>query len=94
MSELQGALMLSVPHIPTPGTYVSSWLVPKWIAPITFKIGAGRGAPEAVNGISVDEAGDMVFYRKITLDDYEKHPELIGVEEVWVTMRMNLDDGA
>jgi hypothetical protein len=88
--ETGTSLMLSVPQILRPSAYVSSWCVPRWVMPIAFKIGAGRGAPEAVNGITVDEGGDLVLYRKVTLDDYEKHPELIGVDEVWVTMRLTL----
>lgn len=83
-------LVASVPQIPRPGCYTSIWMVPRWVMPISFKIGSGQGGNLAVNGISVDEDGDLVLYRKITLDDYEKHPELIGVDEVWVTMRLSL----
>lgn len=84
-------LLASVPQKLRPGCYVTTWCVPKWVMPMTYKISAGMGGETAVNGISVDEDGDLVLYRKVTLDDYEKHPELIGVDEIWISMRLSLD---
>jgi hypothetical protein len=59
---------------------------------MTFNVGYGLGPIGVVNGISVDEDGDLVLYRKVCDQDREKYPDLGGVDEVWITMRLPVTD--
>lgn len=73
-------------------TYVNSWIVPPWVMPLAFKAGMGQGPPECVNGMTMDEQGDLVLYRKLCAEDYERYPGLIGADEVWIVLRLDFPD--
>lgn len=60
-----------------------------WVMPMAFWILNGYGPRDAFNGISVDEQGDMVIYRRLCHEDWKRHVQLIGVEEVWISIRIS-----
>lgn len=82
----------AAPSAPTPACMVSTWHVPKWVMPMAFKIGYGQGPKEVVNGINVDQDGDLVLYRKLCAEDYERYPELVGADEVWISVHLPIAD--
>ena len=75
-----------VPAPPTIGIFsIARPSVDPWVMPLAFSIGNGLGPIESVNGIGFDLEGDLLLYRKITSDDWDRFPQLMGISEVWIT---------
>lgn len=76
--------------IPQPSiTYLCAHL-PTWVFPMAFSLFYGLNpspsfAYENNNRVRLDDDGNMILHKEIFSDDWERHPELIGVKEIWIT---------
>jgi len=65
---------------------------PSWVLPLSVSIAHGGGVPEAKNGIGFTPECDLLLYRKLSKEDYDRFPLLEGIDEVWITYRINWED--
>lgn len=80
------------PQPPAASCGVESWIVPPWVMPLAFKAGMGQGPSTCVNGMTMDNEGDLVLYRKLCEQDYVDYPSLVGAEEVWIVLKLDFPD--
>ena len=94
MQQTQAIVSDLIPSAPPPPDAITiiAWTHPQWIMPIAYAVGTGQGSHDAINGIGIDDYGDLVLYRKIQPQDCERHPQLIGVDEVWITIQLPMND--
>ena len=84
--------LVSPPPIPKCDSYATVAYVPSWVMPTMFSILHGTDAAEANNQLGMDVAGRLVLYRKISPEYVEKHPGLIGIDEVWIVTDITADE--
>ncbi|MGE3341556.1 MAG: hypothetical protein AB7J46_06705 [Candidatus Altimarinota bacterium] len=59
--------------------------IPPWLFSVAYAVLSGEGDSSAVNGITSNGDGELVFYRRITEKDRNNFPMLEGINEVWFT---------
>ena len=74
------------------GNWISTLNIPAWVRPLSNSISHGGGAPEAINGIGFSQTGDLLLYRKLSREDYDRFPLLEGVAEVWIDYEMKWEE--
>jgi hypothetical protein len=80
------ALVLThpLPTEPAPRAYVHN--APSWVVPMGFTIINGMHNEHNVNEMDLDQGtGDLILYRALSEKDWDKHPALVGIREVWIT---------
>ena len=92
-SKVRQEATAPVPQPPKDGMcYSGAVQVPTWIIPMTLAIMNGTGPDAAVNGIGLDDAGDLLLYRKVNKGDWDRLPELIGISEIWIAIELPITD--
>ena len=78
---------LEVPLPPVAREFVYCNHVPDWLSPLAMRLVNGVDGPDR-SGISFDQHGNLVFYRKITEGDRHAFTFLEKVDELWITLDM------
>ena len=76
---------------PRPDWSLCTKQVEPWVMPLSFQIASGNGPAGAVNELSFSPEGDLILYRKITPNDWDRVPTLMGIEEVWIQFKIKED---
>lgn len=71
-----------------PGYTAMAHSVPVWVKPLSASIVFGGGTPEAENSIGFTADGDIMLYRRLSKEDWDKFPSLYGVDSVWIVYRL------
>lgn len=86
------ASFLPPPVPPKAYSYVSVFGPPTWVMPMTFTICNEHVPHSEDNGVGIDADGDLLLYRKITEQDVARYPSLVGMHEIWISMRLSASD--
>jgi len=79
---------IQVPEPPVTKGVTFTAYTPTWLAPLLQRLAVGLDEDPGKNGITFDEDGGFVFYRKIGRADAETFAFLGELDEIWITFHL------
>ncbi len=78
--------ILDVPPRPETALYINTAIVPEWLTSLAVLLSNGIGGE--ANGLTFDDHGNLVCYRRLSVMDKKAFPYLETVNEVWITIAL------